>query len=251
MAADLIPGSVKLSAPVRSISQSQDGCIVETKTGDKYTGKKVIVSLPSCLLPSIQFSPELPAPRQRLSQSTKLGYYAKTILVYAEPWWHHADLSGTYTSTGTAISFTRDSSVPEDNQYSLTCFHAGDTGRSWSGKSAEDRQATVLKEIQNAFEAATGARIPEPVNVIEKEWVKDPWALGAPSAVMPPGVFTSDAGKTLCEPCGNVHFIGTETADVWRGYMDGAVRSGIRGAKEVIHALGKSTQGRNLARGQL
>ncbi|KAK7510032.1 uncharacterized protein IWZ02DRAFT_437535 [Phyllosticta citriasiana] len=54
--------------------------------------------------------------------------------------------------------------------------------------------------------------------------------------IMGPGVLTS-VGQALKEPVGNVHFVGTETSDVWRGYMEGAVRSGIGGAEEVIEAL--------------
>jgi monoamine oxidase len=34
-----------------------------------------------------------------------------------------------------------------------------------------------------------------------------------------------------------VHWAGTETSDYWAGYMDGAVRSGERAAKEVLAAL--------------
>ena len=43
----------------------------------------------------------------------------------------------------------------------------------------------------------------------------------------------SDFGPALREPCGPIHFAGTETATVWAGYMDGAVRSGERVAKEI------------------
>jgi monoamine oxidase len=50
---------------------------------------------------------------------------------------------------------------------------------------------------------------------------------------MPPGVMTS-FGHALRTPHGRVHFIGTETAYEWKGYMEGAARSGERGAKEVI-----------------
>jgi monoamine oxidase len=34
-----------------------------------------------------------------------------------------------------------------------------------------------------------------------------------------------------------VHFAGTETADYWLGYMDGAVRAGERAARDVLAAL--------------
>jgi monoamine oxidase len=53
---------------------------------------------------------------------------------------------------------------------------------------------------------------------------------------MPPGVLL-DFGKALREPVGRIKWAGTETATIWAGYMDGAVRSGQRAAKEVLAAL--------------
>jgi monoamine oxidase len=41
-------------------------------------------------------------------------------------------------------------------------------------------------------------------------------------------------GTALRQPVGRVHWAGTETSDVWNGYIDGAVRSGERVAQEVI-----------------
>ena len=41
-------------------------------------------------------------------------------------------------------------------------------------------------------------------------------------------------GKALREPVGNIHWAGTETSDVWNGYIDGAIRSGERVAKEIL-----------------
>jgi monoamine oxidase len=37
----------------------------------------------------------------------------------------------------------------------------------------------------------------------------------------------------LREPVGDIHFAGTETALIWRGYMDGATEAGQRASKEV------------------
>ncbi|KUI61604.1 Amine oxidase [flavin-containing] [Cytospora mali] len=44
-------------------------------------------------------------------------------------------------------------------------------------------------------------------------------------------------GGILREPVGDIHFVGTETAGEWKGYMEGAVRSGERGAGEVFSIL--------------
>ncbi len=47
----------------------------------------------------------------------------------------------------------------------------------------------------------------------------------------------SDYGPALRAPVGRIHWAGTETAEVFTGYMDGAVRSGERAASEVLAAL--------------
>jgi len=43
-------------------------------------------------------------------------------------------------------------------------------------------------------------------------------------------------GRAIRRPEGRVHFAGTETAAVWTGYVEGAVRSGERAADEVLSA---------------
>jgi monoamine oxidase len=43
-------------------------------------------------------------------------------------------------------------------------------------------------------------------------------------------------GEALREPVGLTHWAGTETAEVWNGYMEGAIRSGERTAREVLTA---------------
>lgn len=236
LAARLMPGSIKLLAPVKTITQSDDGCIVETNDGVQYSSKRVIVSVPTTLYRLIEFIPALPPSKRLLQESTKMGYYSKTVLVFSEPWWRSANLSGVFTSDNGPISFTRDTCVPETGLFSITCFHVGEPGRRWSTLSAEARQDAVLKQFRSAFSSVVDS-VPEPINIVEKEWSKDPWARGAPNPVMMPGLMTSEAGQSIREPFGNVHFIGTETSLVWKGYMEGAVRSGVRGAKEVITAL--------------
>lgn len=51
----------------------------------------------------------------------------------------------------------------------------------------------------------------------------------------PPGTWTS-LGFALRRPCGRIHWAGTETAEVWNGYMDGAISSGERAAPDVLAA---------------
>ena len=47
----------------------------------------------------------------------------------------------------------------------------------------------------------------------------------------------SEYGAALRAPVGRIHWAGTETSEVFNGYMDGAVRSGERAADEVAGRL--------------
>ncbi|EED21860.1 amine oxidase, putative [Talaromyces stipitatus ATCC 10500] len=237
----LAPNSVFLSTPVSKITQLQNGkCEVSTKTSLSFECKRVVVSVPTCLYPTITFEPALPAAKRTLAENTALGYYSKMIFVFDSPWWREAGFSGVVTSDEGPICFSRDTCSEEDGQYSITCFLVGDVGRRWSKFSAAMRKKQVKDQFYAAFRSAKPA-LPtlEPIEVIEKEWAKDPWTKGAPSPVMMPGTMTSESGQAIRSAFENVHFIGTETAYVWKGYLEGAVRSGKRGAAEVVHALGQ------------
>ena len=247
LAGTLPPDSVLLSHPVSSIFQSEDGlCTVSSATRSlSIQCRKVIVSVPTPLYRHIAFSPSLPPQKVEITSHTELGYYAKALLIYPHPWWRELDLSGVSNSVIGPVGFTRDSCSEDDGQFSLTCFIVASLGRTWSRFSAAQRQEQVLAQIAEMFGAAApdgAAAVPAPVQVIEQEWVKEEWSEGAPNPVMALGAMSKGGLVRISEPFKDVHFVGTETADVWRGYMDGAVRSGERGAREVVDALSiKST----------
>jgi len=72
--------------------------------------------------------------------------------------------------------------------------------------------------------------------VLQGDWTHDPWTRGCPVGHTGRNVLAT-LGPQLRRPVGLVHFAGTETADFWLGYMDGAVRSGERAAREVVRSL--------------
>ncbi|KAF5713361.1 flavin-containing protein [Fusarium mundagurra] len=237
LAAKLQEAAVRLRSPVKTIKQGSDGVLIETANPKQnFRAKRVIVSVPTCLYPSINFEPPLPESKKTLGESTALGCTSKAIFVFDKPWWHDAGFSGIIECETGPIHFSLDTCSPEDGQYSITCFVVGDRGRDWSKRSYTEKRRIVLEQFNGVF-SGVGVKAPEPVNIILQEWIKQPWIWGCPSPVMMPGTLTSDSGKALREVVGRLHFVGTETSLVWKGYMDGAVRSGIRGAEEVIRAF--------------
>ena len=80
-----------------------------------------------------------------------------------------------------------------------------------------------------------GAEAHSPIAYVDRAWTNEPYSRGCYAALFPPGVWTR-LGHLIREPEGRVHWAGTETATVWNGYIEGAVRSGVRAAEEVMSA---------------
>lgn len=234
MAEELGSNAVILRMPVTSIDQSQGGCEVKTESGAIFQCRRVIVSIPTTLYHKIAFNPPIPEKKAVLSDNTATGYYTKMIYVFKEPWWRKAGLSGVLDSDKGPISFSRDTSVPVDDQWSITCFITADKGRHWSKLPRAVRHRQSWEQFSQSF--GKFVDVPMPTNTLEMEWTKEAFFLGAPCPFTPPGVLTM-AGDELVTPFGRVHFVGTETSRVWRGYMEGAVRSGQLGGAEVLKAL--------------
>lgn len=240
MAQDLEPDTLFLSTPITGIEQhpQTEICTVRSsQTNRAFQARKVVISIPTTLYSQISFDPPLPESKQRFAKNNRIGYYSKMIFIFDQPWWRTAGFSGVVDAEDGPIMFTRDTSIPEDEQWSISCFIVGNRGREWSHLSKTERRNTAWTQLRGIFEGAGIRRVPEPVNVLEMEWAKEEFFKGAPCPVSPPGVITSVDASTLRDPFGQLHFVGTETALVWVGYMEGAVRSGSRGAREVVDAL--------------
>jgi len=162
------------------------------------------------------------------------------ILAYATPWWRRAGLCGLSQSLNGLSAVTRDVSNDAAGAFALLCFLVGDPGRQWAKLSPTERRESIIKHIADIFGPAVDFPVPEPTQVIDQIWSNETWSQGCPCPAMPPGLISEIGVVVLSERFGNIHFIGTETADIWRGYMEGAVRSGERGGEEVIQALRKT-----------
>ena len=80
-----------------------------------------------------------------------------------------------------------------------------------------------------------------PLEMCYHDWTAYPWSQGCLCPVLPPGPNGAlDLASAPETSVGYLHFAGTETSNVWRGYMEGAVRSGERAVEEVIEAMGGS-----------
>jgi monoamine oxidase len=133
--------------------------------------KRVIVSVPTTLYHQIAFNPALPKNKAALSDNTATGYYTKVVYVFKEPWWQQAGLSSVLDSDNGPIIFTGDTSIPIDNQWSITCFLVGDKGRDWSKLPRAVRLEQTWKQFSGSF--GKFVDVPAPTNTLELEWTKE------------------------------------------------------------------------------
>ena len=120
----------------------------------------------------------------------------------------------------------------------LVGFIDSRAGRAASRMTSQERYRTVLADVARIF----GERATEPVGYYERSWLDEEWSRGCYTGMMSPGTWTA-LGDALRQPIGPIHWAGTETAVIWNGYMDGAIRSGADAAAAVLAELGVPARG--------
>jgi monoamine oxidase len=223
--------SVKLHTPVHRIVVGKSGVRVESKRYN-VRAKRVIVAVPPVLAGQIRYSPGLPESRRQLTRTMPQGTLLKVTAVYDRPFWRDAGLNGTAVSLNGPVNASFDDSPPDGSPGVLFGFVGGDEARHFRGQSKADRRAAVLKNFSDYF----GAQALRPVKYFETDWPGAKWSQGGPVGIAGPGLLLA-SGPAIREPVGPIHWAGTETSNYWNGYMDGAVRSGKRAAREVLDQL--------------
>ena len=227
-AAATLGRSVILSSPVRRISQSAGDVTVYSDTV-AVRCRSVIVTGPPALTAAIRYEPDLPPSRAQLLQRFPQGSAIKCEAVYSRPFWRDKGLAGQVTSDKGPVKITFDNSPPDGSPGVMLGFIEGHEARVWGARSAADRRAAVLANFATYF----GSEAASPIDYFEMNWAAEPWTRGCYVGFTPPGVLL-DYGPAIRAPVGRIHWAGAETSDYWNGYMDGAVRSGERAAKESL-----------------
>jgi len=229
--ADELGPRILLNEPVHTIRQHEHGISV-LSDGLMVQAQQAIIAIPPTLAGRLRYRPPLPGYRDQLTQRIPMGTVIKVQGLYERPFWRDEGYSGQVTSDEGAVRLTFDNSPESGTPGVLLGFIEGEEGRIWGQKTASERKAEVLACFVRYF----GAQAAQPYAFEEINWSEEEFTRGCYAGFLPPGVWSA-YGPALREPIGRLHWAGTETATVWNGYMDGAVRSGERAAEEVLKAL--------------
>jgi monoamine oxidase len=221
---------IKFNAQVTSIKKQNDGTYVVVSKAGTIKAKRVVLALAPPLIETIAFSPPLPAARQQLNKLMKMGAIGKGVAIYQTPFWRaDEDLNAQFLSDIGPTRSTYDN-TPETPSYgALMGFILGDDMRALDSKPDAAVQAAVTSQYVQFF----GAKARNTTEFVVQRWDLEEFSKGGPVAVAPPNVLVR-YGEALRKKFGGIHFAGTETSVYWTGYMDGAIRSGERVAKEIL-----------------
>jgi monoamine oxidase len=222
---------VRLGHAVRAIDHHTGGVTLHTR-GHSVHARRTILTPPRPVIGAIRFAPQLPPAYDQLLQRQPMGSVVKVHAIYRRPFWRDQGLSGTAISTTGPLEIAYDNSPPGGRPGVLVGFMEGDRSRGQFGKSRAARRAASLASLARYF----GEAARHPIDYVDVVWATERYTRGAYGTFNPPGVLTS-LGPRTTGPAGVLHFAGDGTSPQWPGYMDGAIRSGERAAREVLARL--------------
>jgi monoamine oxidase len=206
---------LRMGQVVTAIEQSGEQVTVHCTDGGIYSARAAVVTLPLNTWSSIVFTPALNAAKQTLAQEKHAGSGFKCFVRVAG---QQAGLLAL---------------APPPQSFSLLTTSRMEADSTWLiGFGASVPPAFTVEWAQ----AALAALLPDVrvLEVVGHNWTVDPFALGT-WATLRPGQATGL--QDAIHPEGRLHFASADIALGWRGYIDGAIESGLRAARQVSEQL--------------
>ena len=215
---------VRRRAAVRVVEHGPDGVRLLTDDGE-IKAEAVVLAVPLALLSDLDLRPALPAPVTAAWRRTG-----------------RADNAKLHVPAGVAVAgHALQPSAVQDVEHRFWTWTARDASgvvqpvlHAFAGSPSATRDLAVTDGAAAWVAAAQTLRrdlVLDGDRAVVTSWVADPWAQMSYSA----HTVNSEPGDEalLAAPVGRVHFAGEHTAGEWAGYMEGALRSGLRVAQEI------------------
>jgi monoamine oxidase len=207
----------RLSTPVAAVTQ-HSGIEVDTRAGETLTAKLVIVAVPLNALGGIEFDPPLSEEKQ---EAIALGQASRGIKIFiharGEPVFQNA------IKPGHAFGYLDTEILYPDGRQLMIGF----------GPDAENCDATDLAAVQRQLDDILPGY--EALAAAAHDWLADEFARGT-WAIHRPGWYTHHHAE-MQRPEGAVILAGSDLANGWAGFMDGAIESGLRAGATALRQL--------------
>ncbi|HTY72380.1 MAG TPA: FAD-dependent oxidoreductase [Actinomycetes bacterium] len=221
---------LRLGEPVVSVRTQPGLAMVRTATG-VYPGAHVVIASPPPTLSAIAFDPALPPPIQEAVNSSLLDDITKVVVPYRGHPWRRAGWTGeSLTDLTYTYSWDATDSTPSAPNGALVAFTGGGAaGRTITHLTPEKRVALVEAQLRRVFPEVLDHedhRYP----AATMAWADEPFTGGGYANYRPGQMLT--AKPAFRRAHGPLRFAGEHTEAMGQ-YMESAVRSGLRVAKDI------------------
>jgi monoamine oxidase len=236
-------GSIRTGSPLEAIWSRYDG-----RVGLRFAGTagdviadRVVLCLPFTTLRELDSSRLAVSRRKRRAIETLAMGTNSKLNMQLDRSFKALDWNADFVSDGPQYvtwDSTYGQTAPAPRTPVLTYWNGGRAGASWpTTQDHGPAPAAVVDEVLGALGRGVD-RISHAFNgrAYLDAPVHDPWVRGS-YAGFAPGQYTAFWG-CLGEQEGPVHFAGEHTSTHSQGYLNGAVESGQRAAREVLTAMG-------------
>lgn len=212
-------------SPVTDIAA---GSTVSTRVrnGRTWESDRVLVTVPVPLLSSIRFSPALSAAKtEAMNGGFRYQSSTRVFVRFRTRFWEAEDLNGWGTTDWPEELWhpTWDAAGPEGV---LLTYVYGSRANELDGLDGDARVERVLGHWQQFLPDVAG----HVVSGTSHSWQHDPWSRAA--WAWPTPVQDQELGSELARPEGPIHFAGEHLSGA-RGWMQGALESGLRAVAEI------------------
>lgn len=229
--------NIRYGVEVQEIRSGADGARVRGRHADRpfeMSADRVIVTVPAPVLRGIHIAPALPARQAEAVEHLPYGDVVRAQFQVRELFWEEEGVSG---AANTDLFDGRVDQQPYSEPTEpvgravLEAFMMGSAADALSGRPEPEILEIALGHLEQIHprirDFAEGG--------IVKAWSADPYARAGWSWPAPGDVTRYLAA--LQQPVERIHFAGEHTSPL-RATMEGALRSGIRAAREVDEAAG-------------
>jgi monoamine oxidase len=217
---------IALKAIVTKIDQDDRAVRVHVADGSKkgtiVSGDYLVLTTPAAIARALEFTPAVPATLRRAWQALNSGPATKAHVRFDKRWWRKAGRPRAFGSNlDTGAIWETSGTGPAG----LTLLAGGRASRALRDLLEEGGPQRVIRRLSWLGE-------PEEARDFRSiSWELDPFAKGG-YAVFGPD-FRPEWRGELARSFGRIAFAGDHTSRKWQGYMNGAVESGQRAARDV------------------
>ena len=202
-----------LSTPVDSLGPVSDGVEVRTRNGDVLRARTCVLTVPLNVLPRVRFDELSAAKRDAIA----LGQASRGIKLWLRVKGESRGINS--ISPGHPFGYLMVDRLLADGTQLLVGFGIDATALDFDDRAAVQRS---LDELHPGLEI---------VDTTAHDWLADEFSLGT-WAIHRPGWYTRHHAA-MREPERGLVFAGSDFADGWSGYVDGAIESGLRASRQV------------------